>query len=93
MPALSTATVSAAASSSAEFVVAPLFMPKGDYRAVEQQGVPVTVCWLVSGVGLVGVGMCMSTFWGNVIPSPTYGLYCIHVVSVVLIDIQYVGES
>ena len=59
MPALFTATVSATASSSAEFVVAPLFMPEGDYRAVEQQGVPVTVCWLVSGVGQVGVGMCM----------------------------------
>lgn len=73
MPALSTATVSAAASSSAEFVVAPLFMPEGDYQVVQQQGVPVTVCWLVSGVDTVGVGMCMSTFWVNVSRLPLIG--------------------
>ena len=46
---LSTATVSLTVASSAEFVVTPLFMPEADYRTVEQQGVLVTVCWLVSG--------------------------------------------
>ena len=45
---LSTAAVPVTASTTAEYVVAPLFMPEGDYRAVEQRGVPVTVCWLVS---------------------------------------------
>lgn len=39
--------------------MAPLFMSEGDYRSVELQGAPVTVCWLVSW-GWATIGSCMS---------------------------------
>ena len=60
---LSTATVSLAAASSAEFIVTPLFMPEADYRTVEQQGVLVTVCWLVSGQARLLLGCVHPLCW------------------------------